>query len=98
MALGDPVAPADWTQLPAAAWTEPGAASAPPAAWLDLVDAVREPRLGEAVLATVLVAAPAGNLSGEPIALGAAVTSLRHIGLVADARRLAVEAALAAAP
>jgi hypothetical protein len=40
--------------------------------------------------------APTGTLSADAIALDAAISGLRQIGLAADARRLAVEAALAA--
>jgi hypothetical protein len=65
--LGEPVAPADWARLPAAAWTVAGPASP-----------------------------PAGTLSADPVALFSAVSGLKQVGLAGDARRLAVEAALAA--
>jgi len=94
-ALGDPIAPAEWTRLPAAAWAVPGLPAAPPAAWLDLSDAAGAKRVGEAALAAVLVAAPQGGLAKDPVALHSAVEGLRRIGLTSEARRLAAEAALA---
>ena len=95
-ALGQPVQPTDWVRLPEASWAGTGAPSPPPAAWLDLAQAARAKRIGESILAAVMVAAPTGNLSTGPVALFTAVSGLRRIGLDADARRLAVEATLAA--
>jgi hypothetical protein len=95
-ALGEPLAPTDWAGLPAAAWNVAGPPSPPPAAWLDLAEAARAKRIGETVLAAIMVASPAGTLSTDPVALFTAVSGLRQVGLTADARRLAVEAALAA--
>jgi hypothetical protein len=95
-ALGQPVSSAAWARLPQSSWVGTGPPSPPLAAWLELAEAVRAKRIGETVLATIMVAAPTGTLSSDPIALFAAVSGLRQIGLEADARRLAVEAALAA--
>ena len=95
-ALGEPLAPADWAGLPAAAWTVEGPPSPPPAAWLDLAEAARAKRVGETALAAIMVASPAGALSADPVALFAVVSGLKQVGLAAEARRLAVEAALAA--
>jgi hypothetical protein len=95
-ALGEPQPPAAWTHLPETAWAAAGSPSPPPAAWLDLVAAARAKRVGETVLAAVIVASPAGTLSTDPVGLFTAVSSLRQVGLEADARRLAVEAALVA--
>jgi hypothetical protein len=95
-ALGEPLAPTDWAGLPAAAWNVAGPPSPPAAAWLDLAEAARAKRIGETVLAAIMVASPAGTLSADPVALFTAVSGLRQVGLTADARRLAVEAALAA--
>jgi hypothetical protein len=53
----------------------------------------RLPDTGEAVLASLLVAGPG---QGDPLALDAAIGGLERGGLDGDARRLAVEAALAA--
>ncbi|MBV8889330.1 MAG: hypothetical protein JO267_13635 [Alphaproteobacteria bacterium] len=93
-ALGGSIDAVEWSRMPSAAWTAPGPAAPPPAAWLDLTDAAAMPRLGEAILASVLVAAPQTGLSKDPIALYAAVKGLDRAGLGVDARRLAVEAAL----
>jgi hypothetical protein len=53
-------------------------------------------RIGETVLAAVIVASPAEMLSTNPVALSTAVSALKEVGLTDDARRLALEAALAA--
>jgi hypothetical protein len=95
-ALGKTLAPADWLRLPRTSWIGAGPPSPPPAAWLDLHDAARAKRIGETVLAAIMVTAPTGKLSTDPVALFAALSGLRHVGLEPDARRLAVEAALAA--
>jgi hypothetical protein len=95
-ALGRPIPPADWVRLPEASWADTGAPSPPSAAWLDLAEAAQAKRIGETVLAAVIVAAPTGTLSTDPIALFTAVSALKRVGLDADARRLAIEAALAA--
>jgi hypothetical protein len=52
--------------------------------------------MGETILASIIAVAPAGTLSTNPTAVFGAVTGLKQIGLDADARRLAVETALAA--
>jgi hypothetical protein len=43
-----------------------------------------------------MVTSPSGTLSTEPVALFTAVSSLKEVGLTAEARRLAGAAALAA--
>jgi hypothetical protein len=95
-ALAQPISSADWARLPEAFWRDPGPPSPPPAAWLDLAEAAPANRIGETALAALMVAAPTGPVSTDPVALFAAVSGLRRVGLEADARRLAVEAALAA--
>jgi hypothetical protein len=95
-ALGEPPDSGEWAALPTAAWTGAGPSSPPPAAWLDLAEAARAKRIGEAALAAILVASPAGTLTTDPVSLFAAVSGLREVGLEADARRLAIESALAA--
>jgi hypothetical protein len=47
-------------------------------------------------LAAIIVGSRGGMLSTDPMALFTAVSALRQVGLATDARRLAVEAALAA--
>jgi hypothetical protein len=95
-ALGQPVPPADWIGLPEASWTDAGASSPPPAAWLELAEAAHAKRVGETVPSAVMVAAPTGALPTNPVVLFTAVSGLKRVGLDGDARRLAVEAALAA--
>src|SRR4029077_16522373 len=92
---GAPLAPTDWAGLPAAAWNVAGPPSPPAAAWLDLAEAARAKRIGDTVLGLIIAASPAGTLSAAPVALFTAVSGLTQVGLAADARRLAVEAALA---
>jgi hypothetical protein len=64
------------------------------ALWLDQLQAARSHRVGETVLTTLLLAASGDHLSTEPIVLAQAITGLQAVGLDADARALAVEAAL----
>ena len=45
--------------------------------------------------ATIMVVSPAGILSTDPVVLSTAVSVLKRVGSVDDARRLAVEGALA---
>ena len=94
-AVGEPVTPADWARLVA---LPPAAGSPLPNAglWLDGRDAVAAHRSGEALLDTLVVAQSGGRLSSEPIVIAEAVARLNAIGLEADARHLAIEAALAA--
>jgi hypothetical protein len=68
--------------------------------WLDLGDAAAKNRVGETVLLTLVGLDAAGvNATGlaaaDPQWLERGVASLRRIGLAEDARRLAVEAAIA---
>jgi hypothetical protein len=94
-AVGEPVTPADWAALVAL----PPTAGAPlpnAALWLDGREAATRGRLGEALLDTLVMAQSGGRLSSEPIVIAEAVTRLGALGLEADARRLALEAALAA--
>jgi hypothetical protein len=62
--------------------------------WLDQQQAAKANRLGETVLATILLVSAGDRLSAEPIVLGQAIAGLQAVGLDADARALAVEAAL----
>jgi len=92
-ALGEPVNPADGASFlaPARDATMPSAAL-----WLDQQQAAAAKRLGETVLATLVIARAGDRLSGEPIVLGRVVAGLKSVGLDAEARAVAVEAALAA--
>lgn len=93
-ATGEPVTPADWAGLAAA--TPMAAAPLPnPALLLDQEQAAASHRLGETVLMTVAFAHSGERLNLEPSVIAQAVSGLRAVGLEGDARRLAVEAALA---
>ena len=84
------------TWLDIAAATPAEARPVPPAA---LVYALREAgdgeRVGEAALLTVITLGATGPGDAHPLMLETALTALRHAGLEAAARRLAIEAALA---
>jgi hypothetical protein len=90
-ALGEPVAAADIAPL-IAERRDGMAANA--ALWLDQQQAAAGKRVGETVLTTLLLAADGDRLSGDPIVLGRAIAGLAAVGLAAEARALAVEAAL----
>lgn len=93
-ATGEPVTPADWADRAAA--TPMAAAPLPNSAvLLDQQQAAASHRLGETVLLTVAIAHSGERLNLEPSVIAQAVSGLRAVGLEADARRLAVEAALA---
>jgi hypothetical protein len=62
--------------------------------WLDQRQAAKAGRLGETLLTTILLASAGDRLSAEPIVLSQAIAGLEAVGLDADARALAVEAAL----
>ena len=92
-ALDEPATPAGWAALIAA----PHDASLPSAAvWTDQQQAASAKRIGETVLMTLLLTQAGDRLTAEPIVLGRAISGLKAAGLEADARALAVEAALAA--
>jgi hypothetical protein len=92
-AFDRPVPAQEWSRLPAGSWTSPGPPDAPVAPWLVLLTAVPAKRVGETVLASLMIA---GAKERSPVALCAAIGGLDRVGLAADARRLAVDAALAA--
>jgi hypothetical protein len=64
------------------------------ALWLDQQQAASGGRVGETVLATLLIAQSGDHLTEEPILLMRAIAGLRAVGLDADARAMAIEAAL----
>ena len=66
------------------------------ALWLDQEQAATAGRVGETVLTTILIASVGDHLSAEASVVARAVAGLKAIGLDADARALALEAALAA--
>jgi hypothetical protein len=92
-ALGQKVPPGDWALLigPEHAGSLPNTAL-----WLDQEDAAAAKRVGETVLATLILARQGDHLATEPIVIARAVAGLKAVGLANDARALAVEAGLAA--
>ncbi len=94
-AVGAPVGPGDWARLAA---LPPAAEAGLPngALWLDARGAATGHRLGEALLDTIITAQSGGRLSSDPIVIGESVARLRELGMDAEARHLALEAALAA--
>lgn len=92
-ASGEPVTAADWATLVAVPPAPPS--PLPNAAiWLGGRDAAANRRLGETVLDTLLMAHVGEHLAAEPDVIAEAVARLRAVGLEAEARRLALEAAL----
>lgn len=82
--LSGQMAPAHRAALPSAA------------VWLDLRRAAAGHRLGETILASIVVAQDGAQLTTEPVALQRAIGALRAVGFDGEARRLAREAAVAA--
>jgi len=76
---------------------ERSAAAVPhPALWRQLADASSEGRIGETVMLALLALGDGGPAAVEPLTLGHAIRSLHAVGLTAEARAIAVEAAAAA--
>jgi hypothetical protein len=94
-ALGDPVAGASWRALLGSTESEP-AAMPSIAVWQALKFASADGRRGEAVLLALVAAGSSGAENANPVALDAIVEALRKVGLAPEARRLAIEAAVAA--
>ena len=66
------------------------------ALWTDQLQAAQAKRLGETVLTTLILARAGDRLGTEPVVLARAVAGLKAVGLDAEARAIALEAALAA--
>lgn len=102
-ALGDKIPADDWLALYDAPMPAPGPAAAPPAGnaalrgalWQGLRVATEDLRLGETVMFALATLGDAGLGQADPIDLYRVVAALHLIGLDADARALAVEAAIA---
>jgi hypothetical protein len=94
-AVGDPVAGASWHSLLAATESEP-AAMPSIAVWQTLKFASAGGRRGETVLLALVAVGAGGAENANPVALEATVEALRKVGLAAEARHLAIEAAVAA--
>ena len=90
--LGEPIGGA-WTLI----GQDTTAGAAPdPALWFDLGDAANNGRIGETVLLSLCAIGPGGPAGANPIMLSRAISSLRQVGLDAEARTIAIEAAIAA--
>ena len=86
--------PLTWGQI--AAEGEAANRVAPSAALLYALDEASESRrIGETVLLSLIVLGPGGPGESHAFALSAALTALTRVGLEAEARGLAIEAALA---
>src|SRR5690606_15368683 len=66
-----------------------------PATWFALGDAGEAGRLGETVMLALCALGPDGPGGAHPVALSRAIAALRQVGLDAEARAVAFEAALA---
>ncbi len=66
-----------------------------PALWRQLEAAVAAGRIGETVLLALVVLDPSASESPEPLTLSQVVSALYRVGLVDEARALALESALA---
>jgi hypothetical protein len=64
--------------------------------WFELPRAAAEHRLGETVLLALVTAGEGDRLTPQPVPLARAIAALRGVGLEAEARAIAVEAALGA--
>jgi hypothetical protein len=97
--LGEPIG-ASWSmigQVNAASTPAGQAGAAPdPALWFNLGDAAHGHRIGETVLLALYALGEGGPAGANPILLSRAIDSLRQIGLDAEARAIATEAAVAA--
>lgn len=93
-AVGIPVPPGAWARLLDEARLR--VASDIPSAPVryQLRDAVAGGRTAEAVLLVLVVLGPGGPAAADPLALNAAIRSLRAVGLEGPARDIALEAAL----
>ncbi|MEE9140579.1 MAG: hypothetical protein V3U18_07365 [Alphaproteobacteria bacterium] len=94
-ALGEPIDGAEWEPLFGS--PSPTYVAMPASAlWHGLRAAAEELRLGETVLLALLSLGEGGPAGAHPIVLNAVTSSLRFVGLDAEARALAIEAAVAA--
>ena len=90
--------------IPEDAWLQATDAAAPPQAmapnpalWERLKDAAAAGRVGETVLASLLLLGEGGPAAASPVVAARVVASLRAVGLDAEARAIAREAAAALA-
>lgn len=93
-AVGVPVPPERWQDYYGAS-APGGAADVPPALWHGLAAAAEGGRRGETVLFALLVLGSGGPRTADSMTLATVAGALRRVGFEADARALALEAALA---
>ncbi len=97
-AAGEPVKDDAWAQTADQTTDGQGAAMPSPALWRALDDATASRRRGEVVLVALTMLGNGGPQALPPVALARVITSLRAVGLVAEARALAREAVAALLP
>jgi hypothetical protein len=95
--LGEPIG-GSWSMIGQSGATggAAGAGAPDPALWFNLGDAAGNRRIGETVLLALYALGADGPGAVNPIMLSRAIGSLRQIGLDAEARAIAIEAAIAA--
>lgn len=94
-AVGEPVTTTEWSALAIDDFTFDGAA--PPANyWLPMQAAAAAGRVAETALLALLVLGDVPLAAHSPVTLHGVISALNAIGLEADARAMAVEAAIAA--
>jgi hypothetical protein len=95
--LGEPIG-GSWTLIGQGGTNgaNPGAGAPDPALWFNLGDAAGNRRIGETVLLSLYALGSDGPGGANPIILSRAIASLRQVGLDAEARTIAIEAAIAA--
>ena len=94
--LGEPIG-GSWSMIgQGGVAVSPGTVAPDPALWFNLGDAAVKRRIGETVLLALYALGPDGPGGANPIMLSRAISSLRLVGLDAEARAIAIEAAIAA--
>jgi len=95
-ALGEDSAPRIAAVAPGAGARSLAPAGIDPALWNGLLRAETNVHVGSALLHALIVLGPGDLDAADPVAIGQVVEAIRAVGLGAEARALAVEAALAA--
>lgn len=95
-ALDEPLVEDDWRSLIGMRATAPTVRAPPAELWFGLKRAAVGGRKGETILRSLVMLGEGGLANTDPIVLGIVVRSLAQVGLVAEARALAVDAVLAA--
>jgi hypothetical protein len=95
-ALDEPLVEDDWRSLVGTRATAPTVRGPSVELWFGLKRAAVGGRKGETILRSLVMLGEGGLANTDPIVLGTVVRSLAQVGLVAEARALAVDAVLAA--